>query len=153
MPLPLLSNSHALLIASLLAISSTVGQSANRDPYFTPTGAKSTSSMPRVIIRNMREDRAGNIWFATFGGPIRYDGKVFTNFSEEVGLAKTRVFSLLEARSGALWFGSITGGASRFDGKSFAKFTAKDGLANNDVAWIFEDRDANVWFATGAGVS
>jgi hypothetical protein len=109
--------------------------------------------MPRVIIRTIREDRAGNIWFATFGGPIRYDGKSFTNFSEEVGLAKTRVFSLLEARSGALWFGSITGGASRFDGKSVTKFTAKDGLANNDVVWIFEDRDANIWFATGAGVS
>ena len=40
-------------------------------------------------------------------------GKEFANFSEEVGLAKTRIFSLLEARSGTLWFGSITGGASR----------------------------------------
>ena len=66
-----------------------------------------------MIIRNIREDRAGNIWFATFGGPIRFNGKDFTNFSEEVGLAKTRIFSLLEDRSGALWFGSITGGASR----------------------------------------
>jgi ligand-binding sensor domain-containing protein len=79
--LPLPSNNYALLMAGLLAISSLVGQSENRDPYFTPTGAKSTSSMPRVIIRNMREDRAGNIWFATFGGPICYDGKAFTNFS------------------------------------------------------------------------
>ena len=90
MPLHPLSNSYALLIAGLLAISSSVGQSENRDPYFTPTAAKSTSYMPRVIIRNMREDRAGNIWFATFGGAIRYDGKEFANFSEEVGLAKTR---------------------------------------------------------------
>ena len=153
MPLPLLSNSYALLIAGLLAISSSVGQSENRDPHFTPTAAKSTSYMPRVIIRNMREDRAGNIWFATFGGAIRYDGKEFANLSEEVGLAKTRIFSLLEARSGALWFGSITGGASRYDGKSFKKFTDKEGLGNNDVMWIFEDRDANIWFGTGNGVS
>jgi ligand-binding sensor domain-containing protein len=116
MPLPLLSNSYALLIAGLLAISGSVGQSENRDPHFTPIAAKSTSYMPRVIIRNMREDRAGNIWFATFGGAIRYDGKEFANFSEEVGLAKTRIFSLLEARSGAMWFGSITGGASRMTG-------------------------------------
>ena len=69
MPLPLLSNSYALLIVGLFpAISSSVGQSENRDPHFTPTVAKSTSYMPRVIIRNMREDRVGNIWFATFGG-------------------------------------------------------------------------------------
>jgi ligand-binding sensor domain-containing protein len=71
----------------------------------------------------------------------------------KVGLAKTRIFSLLEARSGALWFGSITGGASRYDGKSFKKFTEKEGLGNNDVMWIFEDRDANIWFGTGNGVS
>jgi hypothetical protein len=43
MPFPLLSNSHALLIAGLLAISSSVGRSDNPDPYFTPTAAKSTS--------------------------------------------------------------------------------------------------------------
>ncbi len=126
---------------------------AKHDPYFTPTVAKTTSAMPQVIIRNIREDRAGNIWFATFGGPIRYDGKDFTNFAEEVGLAKTRIFSLLEDRSGALWFGSITGGASRYDGKSFTKFTEKEGLASNDVHWVFEDRDANIWFGTTNGVS
>jgi len=130
-----------------------IGPPANHDPYFTPTAAKVTSTMPRVIIRNIREDRAGNIWFATFGGPIRYDGKNFTNFSEEVGLAETRVFSLLEDRAGAMWFGSITGGASRYDGKSFTRFTEGTGLANNDVLWIFQDRDANIWFGTGNGVS
>src|SRR4029078_3311808 len=137
MPLPLLPNIYAPLIAGLLAISSSVGQSENRDPYFTPTAARSTSYMPRVIIRNMREDRAGKLWFARFGGAIRYDGKEFANFSEEVGLAKTRIFSLLEARSGALWFGSITGGASRYDGKSFKKVTEKKGLGTHEVVVIF----------------
>lgn len=125
----------------------------NPDPFFTPTGTNTTSTMPRVIIRNMREDRAGNIWFATFGGPIRYDGKVFTNFSEEVGLANRRIFSLLEDRSGSLWFGSITSGATRYDGKVFTKFTVENGLASNVVNWIFEDRDANIWFGTEKGVS
>jgi ligand-binding sensor domain-containing protein len=128
-------------------------RSEYRDPYFTPTEAKSTSYMPRVIIRNIREDRYGNIWFSTFGGPIRYDGKDFTNFGEEVGLATTRVFSMVEARSGALWFGSITGGASYYNGKSFINYTEKDGLGSNDVSCIFEDRDANIWFATGNGAS
>lgn len=150
---------HQTLIALILFAklsACTAGQdtkAAKRDPYYTPTAGKSTSTMPQVIIRNIREDRAGNIWFATFGGPIRYDGKVFTNFAEEVGLPKTRIFSMLEARSGVLWFGSITGGASRYDGKSFTKFTDKEGLANNDVMWIFEDRDANIWFGTGNGAS
>lgn len=123
------------------------------DPYFTTTGARTTSYMPKVIIRNILQDRAGNIWFATFGGPIRYDGKEFTNFAEEVGLATTRIFSLLEDRAGTLWFGSITGGATRYDGQTFAKFTEKEGLAGTDVFWIFEDRDANIWLGTNNGVS
>lgn len=124
-----------------------------RDPYFTPTPAKSTPYMPRVIIRNIQQDRVGNVWFATYAGPIRYDGNSFTNYAEETGLANTRVFSLLETRSGDLWFGSITGGASRYDGRSYTKFTDKEGLGNNDITWIFEDRDANIWFATGNGAT
>lgn len=130
-----------------------VAPTQRRDPYFQPTAAKSTPQMPIVIIRNIKEDRAGGVWFATFAGPIRYDGKTFTNFSAEVGLPGTRVFSLLESKSGAMWFGSITGGATRYDGKSFVKFTENEGLANNDVHWIFEDRDANIWFGTRNGVS
>ena len=75
---------YALVLAGLLGIAIAVGAQPdktkaaeppeNRDPYFTPTAANSTSTMPRVIIRNIREDRFGNIWFATFGGTIRYDG-------------------------------------------------------------------------------
>jgi ligand-binding sensor domain-containing protein len=123
------------------------------DPYFIPTEGKITATMPRVIIRNMRQDRAGNIWFASYGGPIRYDGKNFRNFQDEVGLSNTRIFSLLEDRAGALWFGTITGGASRYDGNTFTKFTTKDGLAGNDVHWIFEDRDGSIWLGTLNGVS
>lgn len=123
------------------------------DPYFTPTEGKITATMPRVIIRGIREDRKGNMWFATFGGPIRYDGKNFRNFQDEAGLPKTRVFSVLEDRRGALWFGSITGGVTCYDGNTFTKFTTKDGLVGNDAHWIFEDRDGNIWIGTLNGVS
>ncbi len=147
----------ALIAWSLVVLTANiVGQDtkpAKSDPYYMPTAGKTSAIMPKVILRNMRQDRDGNIWFASYTGPIRYDGKVFTNFADEVGLANTRIFSLLETRSGVLWFGSITGGASRYDGKSFTKFTVKEGLANNDVMWIMEDRDANIWLATNNGVS
>lgn len=128
-------------------------QEAKTDRYYQPVGARTTATLPRVILRTIREDRAGNVWFATFGGPIRYDGKEFRNFGEEVGFPTTRVFSLLEEWSGAFWFGSITGGVSRWDGKTYQKFTAKDGLGNDDILCIFQDKNENVWFATGNGVS
>ncbi|MBL9120979.1 MAG: hypothetical protein JNL80_13805 [Phycisphaerae bacterium] len=145
---PLLDLRHTALVPA-----PTPTASAPPDPYFMPLSGKTSPLMPRVIIRNIREDRAGNIWFATFGGPIRYDGATFTSFGEEVGLANRRIFSLLEDRTGALWFGSITGGASRYDGHSFNRFTETDGLGNNDVTWIFEDRDGNIWLGTGNGAT
>ena len=155
----------ALLAA--VASASALPQVPGADPYYTPAPDQATSHMPAVIIRNMREDRAGNIWFATFGGPIRYDGRVFTNHGKEVGLPNTRVFSLLVDSQGSLWFGSITSGASRHDGKVATRFVAgelpsprspdrlqdRGGLASNDVYWLLEDRDANLWFGTAAGVS
>jgi streptogramin lyase len=131
----------------------TSAQELAPDPYFSPIADKSTPLMPRVILRNIREDRDGNIWFASFGGPIRYDGKEFTNFAEEAGIAGRRIFSLIVAKSGALWFGSITGGASKYDGKSFTRFTTKEGLPDNDVLWIFEDKKGDIWLATNEGVS
>ncbi|MGE3172374.1 MAG: two-component regulator propeller domain-containing protein [Planctomycetota bacterium] len=143
---------------------STVAQQG-ADPYFMPPPETTTAYMPRVIIRNIRQDRAGNVWFATFGGPIRYDGKEFTNFGEQTGLSRTRVFSLTEDHEGAMWFGSITGGASRLLGETAVRFTVAplpapmstrenvSGLAGADVQWIFEDREHDVWLASGNGVS
>jgi ligand-binding sensor domain-containing protein len=107
---------------------------------FPPTVMMRNSRLPRVILRNIRQDRDGMIWFATFGGPIRYDGTSFMNCNEQVGLTNRRIFSLLEDRSGALWFGPITGGASRFTGAR--------GLNSTNVYCTLEDKDANIWFGS-----
>ena len=106
----------ALVVVFLLAAARgelTLAQDLAPDPYFSPIADKSTPLMPRVILRNIREDRDGNIWFASFGGPIRYDGKAFTNFSEEAGLAKRRIFSRKRAFPATTSFGfSKTGRAT-----------------------------------------
>ena len=51
-----LANLPLLIVGAMLVPSEhALAQELNRDPYFTPTAAKTTSYMPRVIIRNMRE--------------------------------------------------------------------------------------------------
>ncbi len=52
-------------------------------------------------------------------GIISYDGKQFTNVTENEGLEKFRVFSLLEDRAGTLWFGTIGGGLYRYERRDF----------------------------------
>ena len=110
-----------------------------------------TSHGPNNITRNIKQDRHGNIWFASWEGIFRYDGKSFTNITAKVSSA--RFFSVLEDRKGNLWFGSIGSGVYYYDGKSFRNFTTKDGLINNEITCIYEDKTGNIWFGVNGGVS
>ena len=79
--------------------------------------------------------------------------KSFTHFTEKEGLSKNIVRSILEDKSGNLWFGTYVGGVSKYDGKSFTHFTEKEGLSNNIVRSILEDKSGNLWFGTDGGVN
>ena len=67
------------------------------------------------IVRSILEDKSGNLWFGTYGGVSKYDGKSFTHFTEKEGLSNNTVWSMLEDKSGNLWFGT-SGGVSKYDG-------------------------------------
>ncbi|AYL97957.1 ligand-binding sensor domain-containing protein [Mucilaginibacter celer] len=114
-------------------------------------GNTALSAGPNRITRNIIQDRKGNIWLAAFDGIFKYDGKSFTNVTDNV--SKARFFSVLEDRKGNLWFGSIGSGVFRYDGKSFKNFTIKDGLLNNDVVSIYEDKKGDIWFGVWGGTS
>ncbi len=63
------------------------------------------------------------------------------------------MLSILEDKTGNLWFGTYGGGVSRYDGKSFTNFTDKEGLANNAVLNLLQDKQGNIWFGTRKGLS
>lgn len=153
-------NQISLLFLGLLFFASCNGQAPTTtdstkardfDPYFVDTKTITSPFGPKDITRNMIQDKKGNIWFASWEGIIRYDGKVFTNFTLQEHLRKYHTFSAFEDSKGNLWFGSIQGGVYRYDGKTFTNFTQKDGLSD----WaecIIEDKKGNIWFATNEGI-
>jgi len=102
---------------------------------------------PQNIVRNIIQDRKGNIWIAAFDGIFRYDGKSFTNITHKV--TSSHFFSVLEDSKGNLWFGSMGSGVFYYDGKSLRSFTTRDGLVNNNVGSIYEDKKGNIWFGNG----
>ncbi|MEI9810754.1 MAG: two-component regulator propeller domain-containing protein [Bacteroidota bacterium] len=114
-----------------------------------------TSYGPNTMVRNVKQDRNGNILIAaSWGGVFRYDGKSFTNIASKIG--SRRYWDVLEDRRGSLWFATTDSGvynypsaSFRAGGKTFKHFTTREGLVNNRVMSIYEDKAGNIWFGTG----
>ncbi len=97
------------------------------------------------------EDKAGNLWFSTFGGGVScYQGKSFTTFSTANGLSSGQVMCIAEDNAGSLWFGTYGGGASKYDGKSFTNYTPAQGL-DNHLLCIEADKTGKLWFGSFKG--
>ncbi len=123
------------------------------DPYFAETQSITKSFGPTNITRNVLQDKNGDYWLATWEGIIKYDGKVFTNYTNKDSLRRHRVFTLLEDKIGNLWFGTIGGGIYFYDGVTFTNFTKKDGLTHDGVLCFYEDKKGNIWIGTQAGIN
>ncbi len=115
------------------------------------TKAVLTSFGPNTITRNILQDKKGNIWFTSWEGVFRYDGRNVTKMTTDVSTA--RFFSILEDSKGNFWFGSIGSGVFRYDGKSFQNFTTTQGLVNNEILCIYEDNSGIIWFGANGGLS
>jgi ligand-binding sensor domain-containing protein len=140
-------------ILLLLITCASYSQPAKTDPYFVKSFDTVSTFGPSCITRYILEDKKGNIWFATWQGIVKYDGKVFTNYTLKEGLIPFHVYSLMEDRSGNIWFGTVRGGAYKYNGKTFTLFTTNDGLADDLIGCMMEDKTGIIWFGTDAGIS
>jgi ligand-binding sensor domain-containing protein len=115
------------------------------------------------------EDKDGKIWIGTEAGFCLYDGKTFAKI--QIPLPKNLppnknptyrnshwVFSIMQAKSGKLWFATIDG-MYIYDGKSFTPFIIHEGAggylsSNHNVEHMLEDKAGNIWFGgrTNVGV-
>lgn len=113
-------------------------------------------------VRSGLQDKAGNLWFSSTGeGVYRYDGKSFTQFTVKDGLNNNTVWSVLEDRTGRIWFGTADG-ICCYDGKVMTRvpITVNNRInpignvnsQENDVFSIMQDKSGTIWFGTTAGV-
>jgi ligand-binding sensor domain-containing protein len=115
---------------------------------------------PNNHIRDIVEDKAGNVWFGTGFGLIKYDGETFIKFSSEAGLQNEDIWSLAIDKSGLLWVGS-TGGVSHFNGKMFTPFLLPETMVEDPQTMLsyklvfkfLEDKNGTMWLVTdGNGI-
>ncbi len=65
-------------------------------------------------ITDIREDRWGNLWFATWGGGVAfYNGESFQMITTKDGLVHNNVRAISEDKNGNLWF-ATDGGITRY---------------------------------------
>src|SRR5690606_31667326 len=91
------------------------------------------------------EDSTGKIWVGTDGDGVSvFDGKSFSNYTEEQGLPTNGVYSLIEGKDGSIWMGTFLG-LVKYDGESYTHFDEQSGLGSNKVLSIIEDSDGIIW--------
>jgi ligand-binding sensor domain-containing protein len=101
--------------------------------------------LPPVNVKDIMEDKTGNIWFASEGnGVFRYDGKAIKNITEKEGLGDNYAGGMIQDKAGNYWF-TMKAGICRYDGKSFTEFTTKDGLGGSEVWGIYMEKSGIIW--------
>ena len=120
-------------------------------------------------VWSILEDKAGDIWIGTNAGLCRYSEKTITRVPFSITESnsflltntinndqKNEVFSIIQDKSGTLWFGTSNGVYCRKLGKkSFTRFLDNFSIINvnnlslKSVQCMLEDKSGNIWFGSG----
>lgn len=112
------------------------------------------NGLPQASVSSILQTRDGFLWFATFGGLVRYDGLRFQVFNpgNTKGLRTGRFTTLFEDREGNLWITTEGQGLTRYKDEVFTTFSTDSGLTSNQVGQVSEDPSGNVLIPVGEGV-
>lgn len=142
------------------------GQGAYRYDGKTIIQFTTKDGLSNDSIRQIQEDKSGNIYFGTLGGISKYDGQTFTTLSSSVSDSPMTEWKI---KSDDLWFWSAQDSVVvyRYDGnllhrlefpktKAGEEFIARFPLSKfpnaryspYDVYSIFKDSNGNIWFGT-----
>jgi len=109
--------------------------------------------LPNNRIESIYRGQDGMLWFSTWGGLCRYDGKSFFSFTDEPRLGPNQTRRIYGSSDGTIWVGTSFSGVVAYDGSAFTSLDTRDGLADNDVYDIYEDADGYLWFGTEKGIT
>ncbi|MDX1602204.1 MAG: two-component regulator propeller domain-containing protein, partial [Salinimicrobium sediminis] len=113
------------------------------------------------IVRNITRDKAGSLWFGTYGGGLnKFDGESVTEYRKKGGPSWKAVYAVIEDQEeGNLWFAPADGGIVKLiRGKEpgeksyFLNYTEAHGLPDKTFLSIVEDHSGALWFASDNGL-
>lgn len=129
------------------------------------TSLNQKNNLPSNIVRNLMQDRNGNIWICTSDGiaKIPSDQRFVANPKVKSVLSKQEgnhyALSIIEDNKGDIWYGTLGYGLYKLDKRAddtsynITHFSTKDGLASNVIKSILEDDNGVIWVSTNRGLS
>jgi PAS domain S-box-containing protein len=113
--------------------------------------ATESGPLRNTLIRDIEEDRDGNLWVATSGaGLFRLTGNRWEQLSVEHGLPSDDLHVLAIDDRGDLWVGTGAGLALVYEG-DVLPITPAEGLSSAVTLPIMEDRGGRLWVGTFNG--
>jgi len=119
--------------------------------------------LSQVSVYSILQDKHGFMWFGTFDGLNRYDGKDFVIFKHDPddknSLSRSIIWSLLEDSDGDLWIGTIRGGLNKYNRitETFISYKNIKGnnesISDNSIISLYEDKEKNIWVGTLKGLN
>ncbi len=105
------------------------------------------------------QDSLGFMWFGTFSGLNRFDGRSFTTYKPKANdpgsITGSVIFALLEDSRHNLWIGTDGGGLNHLDREHdvFSCYrhdpVSPESLSSDQVFALAEDREGWIWVGTG----
>ncbi len=112
-------------------------------------------------IISAAEDKQKNLWFATFGGLVKFNKstETFEIYDERAGISSATIYSVLVDRRNWVWLGTQNGINilqlnEKGEIQKIKTYSQDNNFASieaNERA-IFEDKDGNVWIGTVKGL-
>jgi len=101
-------------------------------------------------VRNIIEDREGNIWLASGDGLDRFHKTAIPSITTRQGLSGNEVFSVLADADDSVWVGTRFGLNRLKQGRVTAVLRKEQGLPDNAVLSMYRDRRGRILMSTNA---
>jgi signal transduction histidine kinase/ligand-binding sensor domain-containing protein/DNA-binding response OmpR family regulator len=121
-----------------------------RDGKVTPLGEP--EGLAGDMAWSVAPTRNNGIWIATDSGISRYAEGRIEHIAQRFNLHKVRTRSVVEDRSGTVWFGTEGRGVYRLRNGELAHLGPVEGLTGTTVKAIFQDARGRILFGTNTGL-
>jgi len=108
------------------------------------------SGLLNNTVMDIKQDKDGKLWFATYGGVAMYDDGMFRHLTIADGLPNNGVIHIHIDHEGTKWFSTFSGIAS-YDDETLRAIPT-DSQSGTISYFMFQDHDNRYWGGTNRGL-